>query len=175
MTQAGIGDLKDLARRYQVRFAVAPDRIGIRGRVVEIRFQLELRGMHDGCSGDSDIPCRGCTRVLTALFDVADALIPIEQEVGKRLGRNYRKAMHYERRGNLRGVALVVEFKMRRRFGQPIDGWAMALLHQQLVRFLLDCGCCQTESPSRAGAEETCAVRSFQDERQADLAAAPVG
>jgi hypothetical protein len=170
--------LRKLVRLYRVAFWVRPDKVDIDGRIVEVTFQLELRGTHDDCRANSDIPCRGCIRVLTALFEIADTLLPIERETVKRMFRNYEKCMHYSRGCSAQGgVALIFEIKTRRPFEQANDGWAMMLL-QEIGQRLLEHGCHQVEPPAEAESESA-AIRKLdryrsRELREADFAATPV-
>lgn len=150
--------LKDLIRLYHVEFWVKPDRTDIQGRTVEVTFQLELSGTHGDCKKNGGVPCRSCMRVLTALFEIADALLTIARDSARRSGRNYEKRMNYSRGCNpQRGVALVFEIKTRRPFEQANDGWAMEFL-QEVRRFLLDQGCLQVELPPETTEKQTSGI-----------------
>lgn len=148
MTQETIDriGLRNLIRLYRVGFWVRRDRTDIDGRVVEVTFQLELRGTHGHCHGTrAGRPCPSCIRVLTALFEIADALLPIERDSANRIGHNYEKRMQYSRSRNpQQGVALGCEMRTRRPFEQANDGWALEFL-EEVRRCLLEQGCRQVE------------------------------
>lgn len=145
-TMDGSG-LKYLIQLYHVGFWVKPDRTDIQGRTVEVTFQLELRGTHGHCRVKAGVPCRGCIRVLSALFEIADALLPIERDGANRIGSTYEKRIHYSGGCNAeRGVALAFEIKTRRSFEQASNGWAMEFL-QEVRQFLTEHGGQQFEPP----------------------------
>ena len=150
--------LRNLIRLYHVEFWVRPDRTDIQGRTVEVTFQLELSGTHGHCRGKAGVPCRGCIQLLSALFEIADAMLPIERDSANRSGSNYEKRMHYSGGCNAkRGVALAFEIKTRRPFEQANDGWAMEFL-QEVRRFLLNHGCQQVELPSETAEKQTSGI-----------------
>ena len=143
--------LRDTGRRYQVGFRVLPDYVTIKGRVVEVTFHLTLRGTDGSHEQHAGSLCRTCIRVLTALFEIADALVPVEREALKRIGQDCEKRVHYSRDCNGHcAVTLVCTIKARREFERATDGWAMDFV-QELTGSLLAHGCEEVDLTPEAG------------------------
>ncbi len=134
---AGSRPLRDLVRTYRAGFAIQSSDVEIRGRVVQVTFHLELSGYHDGRCDDAF--CLSCNHVLRVLFEVADALRPIERDAFKRAG--YEKRAHYASgRGPHREVALGLDLTVRRRFPRATGGWGWAFV-ERIRATLMELGC----------------------------------
>lgn len=166
MTEQTADDgLKNLVQQYNVGFWASPDRVDIDGRVVEVTFQLELRGNHRGCRDRAIGSCRDCMRVLMALFEIADALSPLERVAAQTLGGVCEKCMSYARERNSQGgVSLWFELKSRRPFEQADNGWAMVVL-DRMRQFLFHHGCYEIEAPADRESE---GVHLPHDQRSPD-------
>lgn len=144
-------EFRDAVRLYNVGFQIAPDRVEIRGHVVEVTFEVELSGSHVGHRADGNAQCPACMRVLNTLFEIADALRPLERAALGRPDQTCERYVRYSRASHEPyRVSLSVVVRTRRSFEQANDGWALEFW-RDVARLLSDYGCRERHAATEAG------------------------
>lgn len=153
MTRATMSEneLESQARRYHVRFLVAPRLIEVRSRAVEVVFRLELAGQHEGRGSGAVSSCRACMRVGRTLLDIAGTVLPPELGAVRPIDRGCKKIKRYGRgRHGHSEVSLALEIRICRSFERAVEGWATGDL-QSIRRLLLEKGCCERLAEAETG------------------------
>jgi hypothetical protein len=131
--------LRDLVHAYRIGYTIQSSDVDIRGRVAQVTFHLELSGYHDGRCDDAF--CLSCNHALRVLFEIADALRPIERDAFERAGYGYAKRAHVPSgRERYREVALGLDLTIRRKFPQARGGWGWGIV-ERIRAALTELGC----------------------------------
>ena len=134
--------LGELVRLYHVGFRIQPGKaVVVSGRITQITCRLELSGHHDSRVKCAVAPCMACIRVLQSLFEVADALRPIEHEAVEKWGGACETRAHYaSAAGPGREETLGFELILRSPIGAVTDSWAWIFM-ERVRTALTELGC----------------------------------
>ncbi len=134
--------LGELVRLYHVGFRVQPgEAVVVSGRITQITCRLELSGHHDSRVKCADAPWMAGIRVLQSLFEVADALRPIERETVDNAGGACERRAHYASAAGLeREETLGFELILRSPVGAVTDSWAWIFM-ERVRTALAELGC----------------------------------
>lgn len=150
---------------YHVGFRMRPaDAEIVSKNMVQMTCRLELIWHHEDCVRTSDRPCLKCTHVLEGLFEVLDALRPIEGETLAKAGGTCRSRARFASAGGPEHeVKLGIEMALQHPVATVAGAWTWIFM--QRVRTALtrlgcqDCGSAElqeaTPYPRVGRCEET--------------------
>ena len=88
--------LCELVPKFHVGFRIQPGEAAVvSGRTAQMTYRLRLCGRHDGRDKYDGGSCPACIQVLQTMFEIVDALRPIEREAVARTGRACETHAHY--------------------------------------------------------------------------------
>ncbi len=88
--------LCELVSKFHVGFRIQPGEAAVvSGRTAQMIYRLRLTGRHDGRDKHEGTSCPTCIQVLQTMFEIIDALRPIEREAVARTGGVCETHAHY--------------------------------------------------------------------------------
>lgn len=88
--------LCELIPKFHIGFRIQPGEAAVvSGRTAQMTYRLRLSGRHDGPDKYDGASCPACIQVLRTMFEIADALRPIEREAVARTGRACETHAYY--------------------------------------------------------------------------------
>jgi len=124
--------LKDLVRNHRVCWEALPEQLVVKGgQLLQVGFNLNLRGAHDH---DTDRPppgCEQCRQIFGHLREIAEWIVPTAEGPSRYEIEVYDNAVRYDPlRGNRPDVTLTIKILHRSQFEAPVDQCEVFCLHE---------------------------------------------
>ena len=117
-----IASLRELVQKHHVCYAVWPEWLLIRGKLVKVGFDLELSGTHEHGTSTFSPGCPKCIRTFEDLHKIADWIMPKEERASRYEVEPYDHALRESpQRGFVPEVVLSMKILHRHGFDQPVD------------------------------------------------------
>lgn len=121
-TATEVDTLRETVARYRVCWDVWPEFALVKGKRMQIGFELELSGTHEPGVEHPSPGCEHCQRVFLGLVEIADWIQPKERRLSRYEIEPYQQTLRYSQRRNSRpDVSLSLRILHREDGLQPVD------------------------------------------------------
>jgi hypothetical protein len=134
--------LKDLVQRFRVCWQVWPEQTFVGGEKRQIGFALELYGTHEPGTEHVDPGCAHCSRVMAALREIANSILPRETRPSMyELDWGSQSLSYSPARANRPDVTLTIRIMHRHILDNPVDECETRCL-REMEQGLRELGAC---------------------------------
>ena len=122
--QSLVARLKEISRRHQVCYEVAPDWSITQGRKVQIGFELDLCGISSNDKCLHPVPgCPHCYRAYDEIREIAESILPRDERPSRYDIQGFDRSLHMAPSSRRRRMEVLVRIVImhRRDFNRPVD------------------------------------------------------